>query len=179
MQTQTSSGPQDSIRSLLTDIENFCRSYDMAETTFGRQAVNDGKLCQRLRTGKGITINTVHKIQDFIRKKTTLSNPLSLTPDAATRINRPAHGSESQSPSSSSEKNDVAVDDSSPNENPSSKKRPFRFYDNRQKYLGFVNTCDEKWKVAERAAHELSHVQPVPPALRSFDAGVGDGSVLS
>ena len=77
MQTQTSSGPQDSIRSLLADIEKFCRSYDMAETTFGRQAVNDGKLCQRLRTGKGITINTVHKIQDFIRKKTTLSNPLS------------------------------------------------------------------------------------------------------
>ena len=33
--------------------------------------------------------------------------------------------------------------------------RPFRFYDNRQKYLAFVNTCDEKWKVAERAAREL------------------------
>ncbi len=179
MQTQTSSSPQDSIRSLLTDIENFCRSYDMAETTFGRQAVNDGKLCQRLRTGKGITINTVHKIQDFIRTKTTLSNPLSLTPDAGSRFNRSAHGGESQSPSLSSEKNDVGVDDSSHSKNPSSKKRPFRFYDNRQKYLGFVNTCDEKWKVAERAAHELSHVQPVPPALRIFDAGVGDGSVLS
>ena len=101
MQTQTSSGPQDSIRSLLTDIENFCRSYDMAETTFGRQAVNDGKLCQRLRTGKGITINTVHKIQDFIRKKTTLSNPLSLTPDAGIRVSRSAHGGKPQSPSSS------------------------------------------------------------------------------
>ena len=35
-------------------------------------------------------------------------------------------------------------------------KRPFRFYDNRQKYLAFVNTCDEKWKVAERAAQELA-----------------------
>ena len=81
MQTQPSSGPQDSIRALLTDIENFCRSYDIAETTFGRQAVNDGKLCQRLRTGKGITINTVHKIQDFIRKKSTHANPLQLTPD--------------------------------------------------------------------------------------------------
>ena len=83
MQTQTASGPQDSIRALLSDIENFCRSYDMAETTFGRQAVNDGKLCQRLRTGKGITINTVHKIQDFIRKKSALSHPLSLTPNVS------------------------------------------------------------------------------------------------
>ena len=57
--------------------------------------------------------------------------------------------------------------------------RPFRFYDNRQKYLAFVNTCNEKWKVAERAAQELSYIQPSPPAFRLYDAGVGDGTVLS
>lgn len=57
--------------------------------------------------------------------------------------------------------------------------RPFRFYDNRQKYLGFVNTCDEKWRVAERAAQELSHIQPTPPAFRLFDAGMGDGTLLA
>ncbi len=56
--------------------------------------------------------------------------------------------------------------------------RPFRFYDNRQKYLAFVNTCNEKWKVAERATQELTHIRPQPPALRLFDAGVGDGTVL-
>jgi len=58
-------------------------------------------------------------------------------------------------------------------------KRPFRFYDNRQKYLAFVNTCNEKWKVAERAAEELPHIEPQPPALRLFDAGMGDATVLS
>ena len=57
--------------------------------------------------------------------------------------------------------------------------RPFRFFDNRQKYLAFVNTCNEKWKVAERATRELTHLRPEPPALRIFDAGVGDGTVLS
>ncbi len=57
--------------------------------------------------------------------------------------------------------------------------RPFRFYDNRQKYLAFVNTCNEKWKVAERATLELSHIRPQPPSLRLFDAGVGDGTVLA
>jgi len=57
--------------------------------------------------------------------------------------------------------------------------RPFRFYDNRQKYLTFVTTCDEKWTVAERAARELRTLAPQPPALRLFDAGVGDGTVLS
>lgn len=58
-------------------------------------------------------------------------------------------------------------------------KRPFRFFDHRQKYLAFVNTCNEKWKVAERAAKELTHLRPKPPALRIFDAGMGDGTVLT
>jgi hypothetical protein len=57
--------------------------------------------------------------------------------------------------------------------------RPFRFYDNRQKYLGFVNTCNEKWTVAERTAQELSYIQPTPPAFRLFDAGMGDGTLLA
>jgi len=56
---------------------------------------------------------------------------------------------------------------------------PFRFYDNRQKYLAFVNTCNEKSAVARRAAQELSHIRPTPPALRFFDAGMGDATVLS
>ena len=56
---------------------------------------------------------------------------------------------------------------------------PFRFVDNRQKYLQFVTTTNEKWKVAERAAQELRHLRPVPPALRVFDAGIGDGTVLA
>ncbi|HEY2402868.1 MAG TPA: hypothetical protein VGI23_21125 [Steroidobacteraceae bacterium] len=56
---------------------------------------------------------------------------------------------------------------------------PFRFYDNRQKYLAFVNTCNEKSAVARRAAQELGHLHPTPPALRFFDAGMGDATVLS
>jgi SAM-dependent methyltransferase len=55
----------------------------------------------------------------------------------------------------------------------------FRFYDNRQKYLMFVNTCSEKWIVAQRVAQELETLAPQPPALRFFDAGMGDGTVLA
>ena len=55
----------------------------------------------------------------------------------------------------------------------------FRFYDNRQKYLMFVNTCSEKWIVAQRVALELETLTPRPPALRFFDAGMGDGTVLA
>jgi hypothetical protein len=56
---------------------------------------------------------------------------------------------------------------------------PFRFYDNRQKYLAFVNTCNEKSAIARRAAQELAHIIPTPPAIRLFDAGMGDATVLA
>ncbi len=55
---------------------------------------------------------------------------------------------------------------------------PFRFYDNRQKYLAFVNTCNEKAAIIRRVAHELTLVKPSPPCLRIFDAGMGDATVL-
>ena len=59
-----------------------------------------------------------------------------------------------------------------------SPQRNFRFFDNRQKYLLFVHTCSEKWVIASRVALELANVHPRPPAVRVFDAGVGDGTVL-
>ncbi len=55
----------------------------------------------------------------------------------------------------------------------------FRFYDNRQKYLAFVNTCNEKTVVARRIVDELAQIHPNPPALRIFDAGMGDATVLA
>ena len=42
----------------------------MAETTFGRRAVNDGKLVHRLREGKRITIDTLDRIQAYIAAST-------------------------------------------------------------------------------------------------------------
>ncbi len=61
----------------------------------------------------------------------------------------------------------------------SDSQRPFRFFDNREKYLLFVTTCGEKWAIAERVGREVAQIQPTPPALRLFDAGTGDGSVLA
>jgi hypothetical protein len=55
----------------------------------------------------------------------------------------------------------------------------FRFYDNREKYLLFVTTCSEKSAIAERVGAELAEITPRHPALRLFDAGMGDGSVLA
>jgi hypothetical protein len=134
----------DQILSLITE---FCRQADMAETTFGRRAVNDGKLVYRLREGKRITIDTLDRIQAYI----AASTPGGLPPPRGLEV-------------------------------PPEKRDPrgnFRFFENRQKYLLFVHTCSEKRVIAERVALELSSLHPRPPALRVFDAGVGDGTVLA
>ena len=57
--------------------------------------------------------------------------------------------------------------------------QPFRFFDNREKYLMFVTTTSEKAVTAERVGAELSRIEPQPPAIRIFDAGMGNGTVLS
>jgi hypothetical protein len=56
---------------------------------------------------------------------------------------------------------------------------PFRFFDNREKYLLFVTTTSEKSVVASRIGNELDLLEPEPPALRMFDAGTGNGVVLA
>jgi hypothetical protein len=60
-----------------------------------------------------------------------------------------------------------------------SQAKNFRFFDNRQKYLLFVTTCSEKETIARRVGMELAHIRPTPPAVRLFDAGMGDGTVLT
>ena len=174
---------QSAADSLLEEIESFCRRSGIAESTFGRQAVNDGKLCVRLRSGKDVTLETASKIRIFISE------------------HQPASSNGGSHAEHDTRKGAMMSDKNAKAKNPSAKKaaskkaaskkaaapraangggdRPFRFYDNRQKYLAFVNTTNEKWKVAERATRELAHLKPTPPALRLFDAGMGDATVLS
>jgi hypothetical protein len=140
----------------LLDIEAYCRQRGIAESTFGRRAVNDGKFVARLRDGKRVTTATLERVQSFMGVEPASSDPAELTSTAP-----------------------VAAPVRSPNQNGAPRGAGFRFYDNRQKYLLFVNTCSEKWVVAERVGMELGQIRPKPPALRVFDAGVGDGTVLA
>jgi hypothetical protein len=81
-----------------------------------------------------------------------------------------------------SERSAAARRQSAPPETPDTEigpRRNFRFFDNRQKYLLFVTTCSEKTVVANRVALELGSLRPRPPAMRVFDAGIGDGTVLA
>jgi hypothetical protein len=51
---------------LLQQIADYCRHSGLAESTFGRRAVNDGKLTARLRNGGRITTETLDRIRGFM-----------------------------------------------------------------------------------------------------------------
>ena len=53
---------------LLGSISDFCRRTGMAESTFGRRAVNDGKFVARLRDGARVTPETLQRVNQFINK---------------------------------------------------------------------------------------------------------------
>jgi hypothetical protein len=147
---------------ILREIADFCRETGLAESTFGRRAVNDGKLTSRLRNGGRITTETLDHIRAFMTANRR--NGMALRPAI---IDRKRNSSAAAgSPGS------VPLPERDPQRN-------FRFFDNRQKYLLFVNTCSEKLVVAQRVTLELSNIHPRPPAVRLFDAGIGDGTVLA
>ncbi|MBV8030180.1 MAG: hypothetical protein JO035_01595 [Betaproteobacteria bacterium] len=131
----------------------------MAESTFGRRAVNDGKFVSRLRDGARVTPETLQRVNEFIVRNGGVATG-EAPPELLPLIRAGALPLPLVSTASGPD-------------------RGFRFFDNRQKYLLFVNTCSEKEVVARRVGLELGHVHPRPPALRVFDAGMGDGTVLS
>jgi hypothetical protein len=149
---------------LLQEISDYCRHTGLAESTFGRRAVNDGKLTTRLRNGGRVTTDTLDRIRTFIA-----TNRTSMGAGRPAIIERPREAQ--PAPGHSPVHSLVPAAEPDPQRN-------FRFFDNRQKYLLFVNTCSEKWVVANRVTLELANIHPRPPAVRMFDAGVGDGTIM-
>ncbi len=146
---------------LLESISDFCRHARMAESTFGRRAVNDGKFVARLRDGARITPETLDRVRRYMAHFG--ATPPATPPELRPLIRASGEGARLGAPPGTGRSPD----------------RSFRFFDNRQKYLLFVNTCGEKDVIAQRVALELANLHPRPPAVRVFDAGMGDGTVLT
>jgi hypothetical protein len=178
---------------LLARISDYCRQTGLAESTFGRRAVNDGKLANRLRNGGRITTETVDRIQAFMDANRGPGFVRGLGPAAPNGGQGSLNGSLNRSlgaPSTWETDGHPSAAGAALIPSPAPKasmlhpahqdpQRNFRFFDNRQKYLLFVNTCSEKWVVAHRVAQELVNIHPRPPSVRLFDAGIGDGTVLA
>src|SRR5690242_10324295 len=65
---------------LLRDIAEFCRRARMAESTFGRLAVNDGKLVGRLRLGGRVRSDTAERVRSFIERQAPANGATVLEP---------------------------------------------------------------------------------------------------
>jgi len=152
--------------SLLDSIADFCRRNGIAESTFGRRAVNDGKFVARLRDGARITPETLERVTTFLERHGASA------PAAPPELRRLIRVAERAPAQGAPQRDSAPYVDGAPSRN-------FRFFDNRQKYLLFVSTCGEKETVARRVGMELAHIHPRPPAVRVFDAGMGDGTVLT
>src|SRR6202158_5308569 len=113
---------------LLTEISDYCRRTGLAESTFGRRAVNDGKLAARLRNGGRITTDTLDRIHGFMQSNPALEQGAVQPPAIIERGREPRT---------------VAAPPPTVPAKPGDPQRNFRFFDNRQKYLLFVNTCSE------------------------------------
>ena len=112
---------------LIIEIEKFCRETGIAESTFGRRVVNDGKFVGRLRDGKGITLSTVSKIKNYLS-----SIKYNATSSNIKKIERADFKHSLKSTNKIKKQNNLLQETSD------LKKSAFRFYDNRQKYLMFV-----------------------------------------
>lgn len=52
----------------LTDAASFMAAHRIAETTFGRKAVNDSQFLERVRTGK-VTLATIEKARTWMSEQ--------------------------------------------------------------------------------------------------------------
>ncbi len=170
------------IDSLIGEIESYCNRQQISKSTFGLRVVNDGKLVNRLRDGKGITLRTINRIQNFLAQQnnkyadSVIENNKGGNMSAAKTTGKSAKKAK---PVKSKAKSGKAAAAAAPAAGDKKDNTPFRFYDNRQNYLAFINTCNEKSAISQRIAKEFQYIQPGPPALRLFDAGMGDATVLS
>src|SRR5262245_25889796 len=123
---------------LLAEIAAFCQRVGMAESTFGRRVVNDGKLVSRLRFGGRVTTQTVDRINAYIDRRLAERGAAPAARTTAARL-----AAVMAVPRSNGSRSPPAAGEGDAQSR-------FRFYDNRQKYLLFVSTCTEKWVVAQR-----------------------------
>ena len=111
---------------ILSEIRDYCRQTQTAESTFGRLVVNDGKLVSRLRDGARITTGTLDKVRAYLAEHRPASTAAAGQPSP---VAKPLNGG-------------VAANAVAAVAPPG-----FRFVDNRQKYLLFVSTCSEKTEI--------------------------------
>lgn len=167
------------IDNLIGEIDRFCKQQKISRSTFGLKAINDGKLVSRLTDGKGITLKTISRIEQYLEDHNNKTPGIHASGNDEGEVMAQAKSKLKKAKTKAKKTTKAKKGTAKKSKKKADDKTPFRFYDNRQNYLAFINTCNEKSAISQRIAKELQYIQPSPPAFRMFDAGMGDATVLS
>lgn len=150
------------ITALVEKVRNFCARHGIAESTFGRHAVNDGKLVSRISSGSWIEEETARRVHDFMERAERGEVALRGRPKRK------------KSDSNATKMAELISSESSVR-TPGS----FAFHEQRQRFHIFANTTNESWVVADRVATELADLSPGPDGFRLLYTPMDNGIILT
>lgn len=150
------------IAALVEAVRAFCDRYGIAESTFGRHAVNDGKLISRIAGGSWIEKETSQRVREFMAR---------VERGDVTLRGRPKR----KKADANADKMAELISTESSVRTPGS----FAFHEQRQRFHIFANTTNESWVVADRVSAELADITPGPDGFRLLYAPMDNGIVLT
>ncbi len=150
------------IAALVEEVRSFCDGHGIAESTFGRHSVNDGKLVSRISSGSWIEDMTAKRVRAFM--------------DQVERGEIVLRGRPRRKKSDSNAKKMAELISSE-----SSVRTPgsFAFHEQRQRFHIFANTTNESWVVADRVACELADITPGRDGIRLLYTPMDNGIILA
>ena len=143
-------------------IREFCRKHGVAESTFGRLSVNDGKLVSRISSGSRIRPDTARRVADYMMRAERGEFRLRGRP----RRKKDQSAAETMA--------DLISQETSVRTAGS-----FAFHEQRQRFHVFANTTNESWVLADRMAADLFQLSPGPEGIRIFYAPMDNGIALT
>ncbi|MEM9757429.1 MAG: hypothetical protein AAF914_15610, partial [Pseudomonadota bacterium] len=147
---------------LMADIRDFCNAFGIAESTFGRHAVNDGKFVSRIAQGSWITADTAARVTDFMDRARAGKIVLRGRP----RRTKSASRAE-------------ALDDLINRETSVRTAGSFAYSEQRQRLHVFSNTTNEPWALAGRAAADIAGLPDKDGPFRMFYAPMDNGIAMT
>lgn len=153
---------RDATQALIEEISDFCDTLGIAESTFGRHAVNDGKFVSRIERGSRITEGTAKRVQAFMAR---VRNGEILLRGRPRRKKSEARARKMEELVSL----EISVCTAG----------SFAYHEQRQRQHLFSSTTNEHWVLAERAAEDIAGIPPSPDGFRMLYAPMDNGGALT
>lgn len=142
-------------------ITRFCEKHGVAASTFGRLAVNDGKLVSRISAGSRIEAETAKRVEDFMARAERGEVRLRGRPRRKKDQSRDYRMAELISQETSIR-------------TPGS----FAIHEQRHRYHVFAATTNESWVKADIISSDFEALQPSADGFRLFFSPMDNGIAL-